>query len=75
MGRALPAPVGLERTGDPSCCTFASLLGAPAVSLPIAFDAARMPLGMQLFAPPGADARLLAIAAWCEARLPFRGLA
>ena len=69
------APVGLERTGDPSCCTFASLLGAPAVSLPIAFDAARMPLGMQLLASPGADARLLAIAAWCEARLPFRGLA
>jgi Asp-tRNA(Asn)/Glu-tRNA(Gln) amidotransferase A subunit family amidase len=29
---------------------------------------------MQLAAPAGEDDRLLAVAAWCEARLPFRGL-
>jgi Asp-tRNA(Asn)/Glu-tRNA(Gln) amidotransferase A subunit family amidase len=68
------APEGLESTGDPACCTLASLLGAPAITLPIGFDARRLPLGMQLFASPGNDAKLLAVAAWCEARLPFRGL-
>ncbi len=68
------APEGLESTGDPSCCTLASLLGAPAITLPIGLDAARLPLGMQLFATPGNDAKLLAVAAWCEGRLPFKGL-
>ena len=69
------APTGLESTGDASCCTLASLLGAPAISLPVGFDAARLPIGMQLFAAPGNDAKLLTVADWCEARLPFRGLA
>ena len=68
------APEGLGATGDPSCCTLASLLGAPAITLPIGLDAGRLPLGMQLFALPGNDAKLLAVAAWCEVRLPFRGL-
>jgi len=68
------APQGLDSTGDPSCCTLASLLGAPAITLPIGLDAARLPLGMQLFAAPGNDAKLLAVAGWCEARVPFKGL-
>jgi Asp-tRNA(Asn)/Glu-tRNA(Gln) amidotransferase A subunit family amidase len=68
------APEGLGSTGDASCCTLASLLGAPAITLPIGLGAHRLPLGMQLFAATGNDAKLLAIAAWCEARLPFRGL-
>jgi Asp-tRNA(Asn)/Glu-tRNA(Gln) amidotransferase A subunit family amidase len=29
---------------------------------------------MQLAAPRGRDDALLAVAAWCEARLPFKGL-
>jgi Asp-tRNA(Asn)/Glu-tRNA(Gln) amidotransferase A subunit family amidase len=33
-----------------------------------------MPIGMQLAAPQHCDDRLLAVAAWCGARLPFRGL-
>ena len=68
------APRGIDKTGDPSCCTLASLLGAPAITLPIGLDAGRLPLGMQLVALPGSDDALLAIAAWCEARLPFGGL-
>ncbi|HVF65093.1 MAG TPA: amidase [Casimicrobiaceae bacterium] len=68
------APGGLETTGDPSCCTLASLIGAPAITLPTGFDGKRMPLGMQVIASPGDDANLLAIAAWCEAWLPFAGL-
>ena len=69
-----PAPEGLESTGDPSCCTLWSLTGFPAVAVPIGLAANGMPLGMQLAAPAGSDDKLLAVAAWCEARLPFKGL-
>jgi amidase len=70
-----PAPAGLDTTGDPSCCTLASLLGFPAITLPIAQSAGGLPLGMQLVAPAGADDALLSVAGWCEAALPrWRGL-
>jgi Asp-tRNA(Asn)/Glu-tRNA(Gln) amidotransferase A subunit family amidase len=49
------------------------LLGFPALSLPVGL-AERLPMGLQLVAPQGHDDRLLAVAAWCEAQLPFRGL-
>jgi len=68
-----PAPWSLASTGDPSCCTLWSLLGFPALNLPVGF-AEKMPMGLQLAAPRGCDDRLLAVAAWCEARLPYRGL-
>ena len=67
------APRGIGTTGDPSCCTLWSLLGAPAIALPMARDAAGLPLGLQLAGRPGDDARLLGVAAWCEAALPFDG--
>jgi Asp-tRNA(Asn)/Glu-tRNA(Gln) amidotransferase A subunit family amidase len=67
------APAGLDSTGDPSCCTLWSLLGFPAITIPVGLVAG-MPIGMQLSAAAGADDRLLAVASWCEARLPFRGL-
>jgi len=65
------APRGLDTTGDPSCCTLWSLLGAPAIALPVALDADGLPLGLQLAGRPGDDARLLGVAAWSEAQLPF----
>jgi len=65
------APRGLDTTGDPSCCTLWSLLGAPAIALPVALDADGLPLGLQLAGRPGDDARLLDVAAWSEAQLPF----
>ncbi len=68
-----PAPRGLDTTGDPSCCTLWSLLGFPAINLPVG-QVQRMPIGMQLAAPRHCDNRLLAVAAWCGARLTFRGL-
>jgi Asp-tRNA(Asn)/Glu-tRNA(Gln) amidotransferase A subunit family amidase len=68
------APADLTQTGDPSCCTLWSLLGFPAVSIPIAVADNGLPLGLQLAATAGADDRLLAVARWCEARLPFKGL-
>jgi Asp-tRNA(Asn)/Glu-tRNA(Gln) amidotransferase A subunit family amidase len=68
------APLGLLSTGDPSCCTLWSLAGFPALTLPIGLDESGLPLGMQLAGPAGADAHLLAVASWCEERLPFVGL-
>lgn len=71
-----PAPAGLDTTGDPSCCTFASLLGFPAISLPIGLAGNGLPLGMQLIARADEDDALLSVAAWCESKLPaWRGLA
>ncbi len=72
------APAGLDATGDPACCTLWSLLGVPAMSLPVGFDPAGadprgLPLGLQLAARAGDDGRLLGVAGWCEARLPFAG--
>ena len=69
-----PAPKGLATTGDPSCCTLWSLVGFPALSLPAGM-AGRLPMGLQLAAPQEHDDRLLSVAAWCEARLPFQALA
>jgi Asp-tRNA(Asn)/Glu-tRNA(Gln) amidotransferase A subunit family amidase len=68
------APADLTQTGDPACCSLWSLLGFPALSVPIAL-AGGLPLGVQLASIAGGDDRLLAVAHWCEARLPFKGLA
>ena len=68
------APAGLASTGDPACCTLWTLLGVPAITLPIGMGETGLPLGMQLAAHAGGDAGLLAVAAWCEGRLPFAGL-
>ena len=71
-----PAPEGLDTTGDPSCCTFASLLRAPAVTMPVGLAANGLPVGMQLVGTGGGDSALLSVAAWCEAKLPrWKGLA
>jgi Asp-tRNA(Asn)/Glu-tRNA(Gln) amidotransferase A subunit family amidase len=60
------APGGISDTGDPSFCTFWSLLGAPAIVLPTGWSKSGMPMGMQLTAPLGNDAALLDAASWCE---------
>jgi amidase len=39
----------------------------PAVSVPCGYDAAGMPVGMQIIAPHGEDLRALAVAAAVEA--------
>lgn len=45
-----------------------SLIGLPALSLPIGFGAAGLPMGMQLAGPVGADAAILAMGeAWHQA--------
>jgi len=70
-----PAPADLTQTGDPACCTLWSLLGFPAISIPIALADSGLPLGLQLATIAGGDERLLAVARWCEEHLPFEGLA
>jgi Asp-tRNA(Asn)/Glu-tRNA(Gln) amidotransferase A subunit family amidase len=68
------APRGIASTGDPSCCTLFSLVGFPAITLPIGRNDGGLPLAMQLATASGNDGQLLSVAAWCEERLPFVGL-
>ncbi|MBI4610066.1 MAG: amidase, partial [Candidatus Rokubacteria bacterium] len=61
------APRGLGSTGDPIFCTLWTYLGTPAVTLPLLWSAAGMPLGVQLVGRRDNDARLLRTARWlCE---------
>ena len=48
-----------------------NLTGNPAISLPCGFDAAGMPLAIQLMARPGEDAALLRVAAAYEQARPW----
>ncbi len=56
------APVGLESTGDSTFAVPSSLLGAPALSLPV-LQAEGLPLGLQLIGFADADAALFEVAA------------
>ena len=58
-----------EKSGDPTqmyladiYTVLANIIGAPAISLPLAFDIDGMPIGMQLMAAKNQDAKLLAFA-------------
>lgn len=57
------APKGLETTGNPMFCTLWTLLGLPAISLPL-LEHEGMPIGVQLIGASGDDARLLRHARW-----------
>jgi Asp-tRNA(Asn)/Glu-tRNA(Gln) amidotransferase A subunit family amidase len=57
------APEGLNSTGNPEFNVPASLLGVPAVSLPL-FELSDMPLGLQVIGYFDRDADLFAAAAW-----------
>jgi Asp-tRNA(Asn)/Glu-tRNA(Gln) amidotransferase A subunit family amidase len=63
LGATGAAPKGLSWTGDPSFNVPASLLGTPAVSLPLLADEG-LPLGLQLIGRADEDADLMAVAAW-----------
>ncbi len=67
-----PAPRGLDSTGDPMFCAPWSFTGFPAISLPSGLTADGLPLGIQLVAGPAAEARLLAVAGWCEHVIGFQ---
>jgi Asp-tRNA(Asn)/Glu-tRNA(Gln) amidotransferase A subunit family amidase len=61
-----PAPLGLEWTGDARMNSPWTALGTPAISVPLPVDG--LPLGLQLVAGVGQDARVLR-AAVAAARL------
>jgi aspartyl-tRNA(Asn)/glutamyl-tRNA(Gln) amidotransferase subunit A len=52
-----------------------NLTGQPAASVPAGFDAAGLPVGLQIVGPRFSDAGLMAVAAAWEAAVPFPGLA
>jgi Asp-tRNA(Asn)/Glu-tRNA(Gln) amidotransferase A subunit family amidase len=68
---ATTAPKGLDFTGDPWFCSPWSSIGVPALSLPTVIGSEGLPHAIQLVAATGADAELLAAAAWCEKILSF----
>ena len=54
------APKGLGATGDPAFCVLWTLLGMPAITLPLMQGANGLPLGVQLVGRKGYDARAIA---------------
>lgn len=50
-----PPPEGLEFTGDPLFNRVWTLIGAPCLSLPLAWTADGLPVGLQLVGAPGSD--------------------
>jgi Asp-tRNA(Asn)/Glu-tRNA(Gln) amidotransferase A subunit family amidase len=58
------APKGLDATGDPAFCSLWTLMGLPALSLPLLTGGDGMPLGVQLVGAAGDDARVMRAARW-----------
>jgi Asp-tRNA(Asn)/Glu-tRNA(Gln) amidotransferase A subunit family amidase len=53
------APLGIEATGNPLFCSLWTLVGYPALNLPLLANADGLPIGVQLIGAPGRDERLL----------------
>ena len=60
------APKGLSSTGDPIFCWLWSLLGVPAITLPVSTSSNGLPLGVQLISNYRQDETLLKVAAFTE---------
>lgn len=58
------APLGLTSTGSPAFCTPWTACGMPSITLPLMNGSHGMPIGVQLIAAKGDDARLLRTADW-----------
>jgi amidase len=56
-------PVGLSFTGDPLFARAWTLIGAPCVSVPVAWTDAGLPAGLQVVGAPGRDDAVLGAAA------------
>jgi amidase len=65
------APEGLSFTGNAEYCAPWTLIGVPAVTLPVGFGKNRLPLGLQIVGPYREDHRLLRVAKWIESELSF----
>ena len=64
-----PAPKDLTTTGDPVFQSPWTSSGLPTVTIPSGLSQSGLPLGVQLEGTPFGEARLLAVAHWCEAVL------
>ena len=58
------APAGLETTGSPVMNTIWTMCGNPAINLPLLQDSEGLPIGVQLIAGKGDDARLFRTSRW-----------
>jgi Asp-tRNA(Asn)/Glu-tRNA(Gln) amidotransferase A subunit family amidase len=67
------APKGLDSTGDAKFNRLWTLMGVPCVSVPAIIAEGGLPVGVQVIAPFGEDARALAAAAFVEAALRRSG--
>jgi Asp-tRNA(Asn)/Glu-tRNA(Gln) amidotransferase A subunit family amidase len=63
------APKGLSSTGNAAFCSLWTLVGLPALNLPILQGEDDMPLGVQLIGAAGRDGRLLRTANWLLKKL------
>ena len=63
LGACGAAPIGLGTTGNTIMNVTASLLGCPALTLPVLSDEG-LPLGLQFLGGPNRDAALFAVAIW-----------
>jgi Asp-tRNA(Asn)/Glu-tRNA(Gln) amidotransferase A subunit family amidase len=63
------APRLEEGTGDPVMSRAWTLLRLPTITLPVGRGPNGLPLGLQMAARPGQDARLLSVALWAEDKL------
>jgi Asp-tRNA(Asn)/Glu-tRNA(Gln) amidotransferase A subunit family amidase len=64
-----PPPLSAGVTGDPLFCRPWTLLGVPALSVPGARGSHGLPVGVQLVAPAGGDARVLGAGAFAAEAL------
>jgi aspartyl-tRNA(Asn)/glutamyl-tRNA(Gln) amidotransferase subunit A len=58
-----------ERANDADLCSFASVAGCPAISLPMGKLESGLPVGLQLVGAPGSDLRLIELAEVCASTL------
>jgi len=58
------APMGLDSTGSPAFSTIWTFCGNPAINLPILQDPDELPVGVQVVADKGDDARLFRTCRW-----------
>jgi Asp-tRNA(Asn)/Glu-tRNA(Gln) amidotransferase A subunit family amidase len=63
-----PAPLGLQSTGNPVFAAPSSVLGVPAISLPL-LSVDGLPVGLQAMGFEQRDAGLFGVAAWIEQAL------
>lgn len=59
-----PAPQGLSSTGSPVFNSLYTMVGTPAVTVPLLTSSGGLPIGVQLIGPRGGDGRLLRTAQW-----------